>query len=245
MSAGKRILVFQHVDVEHPGIFRQFLAQDGHTCEVVELDAGEQIPALDRFDALWVMGGPMDVWEEAAHPWLIAEKAAIRDAVVNRGMPYLGFCLGHQLLGEALGGQVGRAAEGEVGIMSITRTDAARTSPFLQGLPAMFDVLQWHGAEISMPPAGAAVLARSPRCAVQAMSIGARALSMQFHVEITATTVLDWNGIPEYAAALHGHLGEDGAQALLRDAERQLPVFNSYARRIYSNWKRSSGFAGP
>ena len=104
--APKRVLVFQHVAVEHPGIFRQFLADDGHSYQAVELDEGESIPALEGFDALWVMGGPMDVWDEAEYPWLVAEKAAIREAVITRRMPYLGFCLGHQLLGEALGGQV-------------------------------------------------------------------------------------------------------------------------------------------
>ena len=41
----------------------------------VELDQGEAIPPLDGFDALWVMGGPMDVWDIEEHPWLIGEKA--------------------------------------------------------------------------------------------------------------------------------------------------------------------------
>ena len=75
-----RILVFQHVDVEHPAIFRDFLAEDGIAWDAVELDAGESIPPLDGYDQLWVMGGPMDAWEEDRHPWLIAEKQAIREA---------------------------------------------------------------------------------------------------------------------------------------------------------------------
>ena len=51
--APKRVLVFQHVAVEHPGIFRQLLADDGHSYQAVELDEGESIPALEGFDALW------------------------------------------------------------------------------------------------------------------------------------------------------------------------------------------------
>ena len=74
-----RILVFQHIAVEHPGVFREFLAKDGIAWDAVELDAGETIPALDNYDALWVMGGPMDVWQEKEHPWLRAEKRVTRD----------------------------------------------------------------------------------------------------------------------------------------------------------------------
>lgn len=69
------ILVLQHAVVEHPGIFRSFLARDGHSYDAVELDQGEVLPALDAYDALWVMGGPMDVWQEAAHPWLKPESS--------------------------------------------------------------------------------------------------------------------------------------------------------------------------
>ena len=68
------IIVFQHVGVEHPGIFRNFFDDDGIQLHTVELDKGEKIPELKEFDALWVMGGPMDVWEEDKYPWLVKEK---------------------------------------------------------------------------------------------------------------------------------------------------------------------------
>ena len=111
--APPRILVFQHIDVEHPGIFRRFLAEEGVPWTAVELDRGEPIPDMTDFDALWVMGGPMDVWQEAENPWLRAEKAAIREAVLGRRMPFLGICLGHQLLADALGGEVGPMGKGD------------------------------------------------------------------------------------------------------------------------------------
>ena len=82
----------------------------------VELDDGEAIPAFDGFDALMVMGGPMDVWDDAIYPWLEAEKALIRRAVRDLDMPFLGLCLGHQLLAAALGGEVAKG-EPEIGLI--------------------------------------------------------------------------------------------------------------------------------
>ena len=104
----KRILVFQHLSIEHPGIFRTFFEEDGHECVTVELDEGETMPDLKDFDTLWVMGGPMDVWQVAEYPWLIDEKSAIRKAVIDFKLPFMGICLGHQLLADALGGEVGQ-----------------------------------------------------------------------------------------------------------------------------------------
>ena len=78
-----RILVFQHVAVEHPGIFRNFWAEDGHQWDVVEIDEYEPIPSYDGYDLLVVMGGPMDVWEEQELPWLKTEKEAIRRWVLG------------------------------------------------------------------------------------------------------------------------------------------------------------------
>lgn len=64
--------------VEHPGAFREFWTAHGRTWHAVELDAGQPIPELEDFELMVSMGGPMDVWQETKHPWLVAEKAAIR-----------------------------------------------------------------------------------------------------------------------------------------------------------------------
>ena len=79
-----KALVFQPLAIEHPGILRDFMAADGVTWDAVELDEGQAIPALEGYDALLVMGGPMDVWQETEHPWFVAEKAAIRQRDAGR-----------------------------------------------------------------------------------------------------------------------------------------------------------------
>ena len=231
------ILVLQHAVVEHPGIFRSFLARDDHTYDAVELDQGAALPALDGYDALWVMGGPMDVWQEAEHPWLRAEKALIKDAVQTRNMPFLGLCLGHQLLAEALGGHVGKSNVPEVGVMDVSLTAAGTAATIFAKLPQRFGCLQWHSAEVITMPVGAICLAASAACAVQAMQWGAQAFSAQFHIEIEPDTVLNWAEIPEYAVAL----GAGGAERMGADAAVHMAVFNQMAEQLYTNWMAING----
>lgn len=236
------ILVLQHERIEHPGIFRSFLAADGHSWEAVELDEGEALPALDGYDGLWVMGGPMDTWQEDAHPWLRAEKRFIREAVETRNLPFLGFCLGHQLLAEALGGKAGPAQTPEIGIMDV---EVKQHAPLFEALPDRFNCLQWHSAEVMELPDGAQILAHSPACRVQAMRWGARAFSMQFHIEIESDTVEAWSQIPEYATALEAAMGEGSVPEFEAKAARNMENFNKTARQIYQNWMKATSVSSP
>jgi len=128
-----RILVFQHVAVEHPGVFRQFWHENGDTLHTVELDAGQSIPDLNNFDLLVVMGGPMDVWQEDHYPWLRSEKAAIRNWVMELDRPFIGICLGHQLLAAALGGGVQLMDRPEIGVSAVDLTEAGRRDALFSG----------------------------------------------------------------------------------------------------------------
>jgi len=235
-----KILVLQHARVEHPGAFRAFLEEDGHQWVPVELDEGERPPPLDNFDALWVLGGPMDVWEEDAHPWLVEEKALIREAVEGRGMPFFGLCLGHQLLAEALGGKCGASVRPEIGVKDVDLSEDGATGILFDALPDVFSTLQWHSAEVQTLPAGARCLATSPDCPIQAMSWGPRAFSVQFHLEVEADTVTNWAAIPQYAASLRKALGADGAARLEAECGRRLPDFNAMAERVYINWMQAT-----
>lgn len=231
-----RVLVFQHVAAEHPGSFRDLMKADGVSWDPVELDEGAPIPALDGYDALMVFGGPQDVWQEEEHPWLVPEKAAIR-AWVAAGRPYLGVCLGHQLLADALGGTVGLMPGPEVGVTEVRLTAAGRGSPFFRGMPETFPTLQWHGAAVLAPPPGGLVLAQNGHCPIQALQIGERAFGIQYHVELTESTVPEWGAITEYRCALEALTGPEGQQVLERAAADRMPAFRQAAAQLYRNFR--------
>jgi GMP synthase-like glutamine amidotransferase len=114
------IIVLQHIKIEDPGYIKDLMLADGLKLTTIELDEGEKIPKdLSKFDGMFCMGGPMDTYMEKEYPWLIEEKRAIKEFVVNLKKPYLGFCLGCQLLGEVVGGKVVKSNSAEIGIMDI------------------------------------------------------------------------------------------------------------------------------
>lgn len=173
----------QHVPFEGPGSIESWAINNGHTLTSTRLYAGEQLPALDRFDLLVVMGGPMSVHDVFEHVWLKAEKWFIRQ-VVDAGKPVLGICLGAQLLAEVLGASVSAGEQKEIGWFPLTLDAEFADSDFGQRLPRQFEGFHWHGETFSIPD-GAQRIASSAACPNQGFISSDRLIGLQFHLETT------------------------------------------------------------
>jgi len=227
-----KFLVLQHIAIEHPGIFKEFMKRDNIQIDTVELDEGEKISDLKSYDAMIVMGGPMDTWQEEEHPWLRPEKDSIYEFVCEMKKPYLGLCLGAQLLGEVIGAKVKKMETPEIGALKV---DILDHDSIFMNMPNDIKVLQWHSYEVSNLPAEAKLLASSKECLVQAFSYK-KAFGLQFHVEQTETTVSEWGCVPEYKLALEETLGKNVLKKFEEDINCNLIDFNKKAEQIYNNF---------
>jgi GMP synthase-like glutamine amidotransferase len=186
-----RVHWLQHADFEDLGCIGPWLVARDAVISSTRLYAGEQLPRPDEFDVLIVMGGPMNIYEYAAHPWLRAEKALIR-AAIAQGRRVLGICLGAQLIADVLGGPVRPSAESEIGWFPLKKTAEGGRHPLMAGLAETFLAFHWHGDTYALPP-GAVRLAESEACAQQAFAWdGNRVLGLQFHLEVTYDNAVAW-----------------------------------------------------
>jgi len=182
-----RVAYLQHASFEDLGAMEPWLIERGHEVRACRVFQGQHFPALADFDWLIVMGGPMGIHDDAAHPWLVRERRFIGRAI-REGKLVLGVCLGAQFVADALGARVHKNGEPEIGWFPVRATDDASRSA-TSAVPAQFVALHWHGDTFEVPE-GATLLATSEATAHQAFEAeGGRVLALQFHLEATLAGV--------------------------------------------------------
>jgi GMP synthase-like glutamine amidotransferase len=234
-----RLLVLQHIACEHPGVFSEVVAQRGVEATAVQLDQGEPLPDWREFDATLAMGGPMGAGDDAEHVWLAAERELVAEAVAD-GRPFLGVCLGVQLLAAALGAPVYPAERPEVGLLEVELTDEGRADPLFAGIDERLVSLQWHADTFELPE-GAVRLARSNAVPNQAFRYSERAYGVQFHLEVTGEMAREWASIPAYRDSLASTLGPERGAGFIADVERRAAELHPPARRLFENWLELAG----
>ena len=234
------IIVLQHIKIEDPGYIKDLMLLDGFNLTTVELDEGEKIPnSLDKFDGMFCMGGPMDTWMEKKYPWLVEEKKKIKEFVVDLKKPFLGFCLGCQLLGEVVGGKVVKSNPSEIGIMHVNFLKKKQNDILFSTFPEKIKALQWHSYEVKdlENKKDITLLASSPTTKYQIFKYQNHAYGIQFHIEIKNTTVNDWGCVPEYKSALENQFGKGALKKFDLEAQTNMKQMNNFSTILYSRFK--------
>ncbi|MFA4915934.1 MAG: hypothetical protein WC560_04610 [Syntrophales bacterium] len=131
----QRFIVFQHVSWEKPGRYLiDFAKSQRIQLDIVEV-WHQPIHDVASYDGLIVLGGTPNVDQEESYPFLKNEKNVICQAI-KKDMSYLGFCLGHQLMADALGVKVGHNFCSSVGFIQGQITKDGSRHPIFQGLPS-------------------------------------------------------------------------------------------------------------
>jgi GMP synthase (glutamine-hydrolysing) len=230
-----RVLAIVHQRDAGPGVFAEAIAAAGGELDEWTLAERPQPPA-DPFgyDAVFVLGGAMNVDEVGRHGW-IAEEEALLGELLRREVPLLGLCLGGQLLAAAAGAQPRRASRPEIGWHRVEMTREGAEDPLLGPLAPAFEAFGWHSYEFPLPP-GAVPLARSEVC-LQGCRLGERAWALQFHPEVSRADALHW--VDDYEADPDAvRIGLDPA-ALRAETEAKIGAFNRLGRELCGRWLAS------
>jgi GMP synthase-like glutamine amidotransferase len=184
-----RIHLIQHSDGSGPGSTYEWLTSKKLEATLVRMHKGDRLPAVEDTDWIIVFGGPMNVDEVEAHPFLIEEKAFLKKAL-DAKKTLLGVCLGGQLLAQTLGAKVTKAPEWEVGwhVVHLGQNQDAEQR---------LVVFQWHQDTFGLPP-GAHRVASNTICENQAYFFGDRVVGVQFHPEATEEWVIECAADTDY-----------------------------------------------
>lgn len=233
--ARPKILVFQHVPYEPLGTLDPLLKEAGFRIRYVNFGRDpHQRPSLERYEALIVLGGPMNAHQIDTYPNLATEVDVIREAV-DSGMSVLGICLGAQLLAKALGGRVSRNEEREIGWYDVQLTEAGCADPVISSFAPTQQVFQWHEDGISLPD-GVLHLATSPASRVQAFRYGEHAYGFQFHLEVDASLVERWLTVPGNQAMLAAEAGRIDPDAIREQTTQSIGALEALSRETFSRW---------
>ena len=179
----------------------------------------------------------MNVWEEDRYPWLIKEKLFIKNWVLQLEKPFFGICLGHQLLGDALGASVIKSKNPEIGFKEISLSREVCSNNLLRNFSEDTLVLQGHSAEISdLSDKAVTVLASSSDCSIQALSYFNHAFSVQFHPEVINKTIKDWISIPKIKRDFDEAIGQKGISETIEYQKENRRSLVNGAKLIYENW---------
>ena len=186
----KPLLLVRNDGFETYGLAVPALRSAGADLLLVDAFEGQLLPALSEVAGVVMLGGTANADQVDRHPFLLDDRTLTRQAV-DAGVPFLGICLGAQILARALDRPVVKAARRELGFEPIHPTEAAGDDLLLSAFADGDRVFQWHQDTFDLPD-GATLLATGEDVPHQAYRVGERAWGIQFHFEVDGAELEEW-----------------------------------------------------
>lgn len=225
----RRVLIVLHQEHSIPGRLGRLLVDRGFVLDIRRPRFGDPLPpTMDDFAGAVIFGGPQsandpDDYVRAEIDWI--------GVPLKEQRPFLGICLGAQMMAVHLGGRVAPHPQGfvEIGYYDVRPTDAGRS--LITDWPAK--VYHWHREGFDVPPAGAELLAEGTYFPNQAYGVGPAAFGLQFHPELTLAQIHKWT---TKAAARMGAPGARPARDHFEERRIHDPQVLSWLDRFLDLW---------
>jgi len=175
-----RVAAITHVPFEGLSLLKNYLDQNRLHLKEFPLYLDSELPKIDEFDWLIIMGGPMSIYDDHLYPYLSSERNLILNAIQQKKI-VTGICLGAQFIADALGKRVFKNPHKEIGWHDIILTPEVQK--ILEIEHRILKAFHWHGDTFDLPE-NAIPIGSSEATACQGFIYEDRVLSLQFHVEM-------------------------------------------------------------
>lgn len=235
-----KLLVCQHVAFEILGTLNPLLRRGGFRIRYVNFGRHPDAqPSLDGYAGMVILGGPMNVDQTVQHPHLLTELRLI-DEALRMNIPVLGICLGAQLIAKALGAEVKRNGDKEIGWYEVAMTAEGKKDAVLKHFRHKEKVFQWHGDTFDVPRT-AKRLAVSSGCQNQAFRYRSNVYGFQFHLEVDERLIERWLSVPIHKEELENSKGRFAAETIREETSAHIQELKQLSDRTFGEFIRLFG----
>jgi GMP synthase (glutamine-hydrolysing) len=237
MPEKKRVLILQHISENPAGRVGEVLEENEICYHLVQVGR-DQLPDPTGYQAIVVLGGAQHVYEKPGYSYSLHEEASLHQAI-KQGVPYLGMCLGCQLLANAFGATVKKLPKVHVGFLQIQFTSVGREDPLYRDLPGQQQAFQWH-EDCFLLPRGAVALAHLTDGFNQALRYGQQAYGLQYHIELTEDMIDSWLHDPSMKKEFITTYGSEAYRRVEQQAIEYFPQYVEHSGIMLKNFFRLS-----
>jgi GMP synthase (glutamine-hydrolysing) len=237
MTDKKHVLVLQHFYENPPGRVGDLLQEHEIPYDTIHVGI-DHLPDPAGSAAIIVLGGTQHLYDKHRYPYTVHEEIYLHSAILQR-IPYLGMCLGGQLLANAFQADVRRLPKEHIGFLQIHFTEEGKQDPLYAGLPGYQQAFQWHEDCFELP-VGAVSLAHHEDGSNQAFRYLSHAYGLQYHVELTEEMLDVWLHDPSSKKEFIDAYGTGQYKKVEQEVAQLFPTYARHSRILLENFLKIS-----